>query len=252
MSSIKPKHHRQAVTTLTQSRSAIFAPTLRPIARTATVVVRTKWATATVSRVQLTQVHRDILDVLFTHFSPHYRADGSCAFIFAPHAVMRLLGHRGGVNLQWLRQKFGDMELAKLRVETAAYTIETSVVRKHAWTADGSRYAVVFESEYVSFFGRDLRVHSEALTGAILALTHAPTKALVRFVLSHRSWVGSMDATLDAIGCIGGERRRRATKARILSERPALERDFGIRFAGGYVRYDQHARVWFESPAAAS
>jgi len=244
----KPKHHHHAVTTVTQCRSAIFAPTLRPTATTATVVVETDWAKATISRVQLTQVHRDILDVLFTHVEPHYREDGSVAFVFHPHGVMRRLGHQGGVNLHWLKAKFDDLEGAGLEVATPKYTVRTSIVRKHAWTADGSQYAVVLESEYVRFFRDDMRVHSEALTDKIIALEHAPTKAVVRFILSHRSWHRSMAETLDAVGYVGGERNRRIAAGKVSSEAAVLEREFGIRIGDGRVDYEQHARVWFESP----
>lgn len=242
-----PKRHRHAVTTVTQSRAAIFSPTLRPTAKTATVVVETPWARATISRVQLTQVHRDILDALFSHVQPHIRADGSCAFVFHPHALLKRL-HETGNNIEWLREKFRDLEGAGLRVETPKYTVETSIVRKHAWTADGSQYAVVLESEYMQFFACDLRVHTEGLTDKILALKHAATKALVRFVLTHRSWSRSLTETLVAMGYTGGERNRRITAAKIASESAALDLDFGIMVSDGTIRYRQHGRVWFEQP----
>ena len=244
-----PKRHRHAVTTVTQSRSAIFAPTLRPTANTATVVVETHWAKATISRVQLTQVHRDILDVLFTHVEPHYRGDGSVAFVFHPHAILKKI-HQTGNNVQWLKKKFDDLEAAGLEVSTPKYTVRTSIVRKHAWTADSSEYAVILESEYIRFFRDDMRVHSEALTDKIIALKHATTKAVVRFVISHRSWHRLMAETLDAVAYVGGERNRRIAAAKIVSEGDILERDFGIRIARGRLDYEQHARVWFEGPGS--
>lgn len=245
---VKQKRYRHhAVTTVTQARAAIFSPTLRPTASTATVVVETPWAKATISRVQLTQVHRDILDVLFTHFDPHLRTDGSCAFVFHPHAVLKRL-HETGNNVAWLRAKFRDLEGAGLRIETKDYTVETSIVRKHAWTTDGSQYAVVLESEYMRFFARDLRVHTEGLTDKILALRFAPTKALVRFVLTHRAWNRSVSETIGQMGYTGGERNRRMAAAKIAGEAIALERDFGIVIADGSIRYKQHGRVWFERP----
>jgi hypothetical protein len=245
------RRHHHAVTTVTQSRCAVFAPTLRPTADVATIVVETAWAKATISRVQLTQRHRDILDVLFTRFDPHYRTDGSCAFVFHPHAVLRALGHKRGTNIEWLRDKFRDLEAAGLKVETPKYVVETSIVRKHAWTKDDSMYGVVLESEYMKFFERETRVHSEALTDAILSLKNATTRALVRFVISHRSWTKTLDDTLDAMAYVGGERNRRLAKNRILAEREALLRDFGIGISkAGRFQYDQHNRVWFENPPA--
>ncbi|MHB8702887.1 MAG: hypothetical protein ACYC8W_01865 [Candidatus Tyrphobacter sp.] len=244
----RPKYHHHAVTTVTQARSAIFSPTLRPTTSKAVVVVETPWAKATISRVQLTQVHRDILDVLFTHCDPKIRADGSCAFVFHPHTVMRHLGHAGGVNIEWLVAKFDDLENAGLEVVWPKYTVRTSIIRKHAWTKDHSQYAVILESEYMQFFVNDLRVHSEGLTDAILGLMHAPTKAMVRFVISHRSWNRSLDETLAAIGYVGGERSRRRAKEKIVSEAEALLRDFGIVVKAGAIRYEQHGKVWFENP----
>ncbi|MHB8147024.1 MAG: hypothetical protein ACYDGM_07185 [Vulcanimicrobiaceae bacterium] len=186
--------------------------------------------------------------MLFTHFDPHYRSDGSVAFLFHPHAVLKRL-HETGNNIAWLRDKCRDLEGAGLRIETKgknAYTVETSIVRKHAWTTDEAQYAVVLESEYMQFFARDMRVHTEGLTDKILALRHAPTKALVRFVLTHRSWNRSIAETLDAIGYVGGERNRRIVAAKIESESTTLERDFGIVIEDGAIRYKQHVRVWFE------
>ena len=243
------RKHRHAVTTVTQCRSAIFAPTLRPTATSAKVVVETAWARATITRVQLTQVHRDILDVLFTHFEPHYREDGSCAFLFHPHALLRKF-HATGNNTAWLRAKFDDLENAGLQLQTKQYTVRTSIVRKHAWAGDGLKYVVILESEYVRFFQRDLRVHSEKLTDKILALRHAPTKAFVRFVISHREWNRAIIETLGAIGYTGGERNRRIVVGKITSESIVLARDFGIKIRDGRVTYDQHREVWFEDPQA--
>jgi hypothetical protein len=163
---------------------------------------------------------------------------------------MRYLGHSRGVNLEWLREKFDDLERAGLEVHTPRYTIRTSIVRKHGWTVDGTQYAVVLESEYVSFFAKDLQVHSEALTHAILRLRHAPTKALVRFAISHRSWHRSLDETLNEIGYVGGARSRRRAKAEIMTELEPLKRDFGLHIVAGSVRYQQHDRVWFEDHSA--
>lgn len=246
----KSQNNRHPVTTATQCRSAIFAPTLRPTADAATVVVETAWARATISRVRLTQVHRDILDVLFTHFEPHYREDGSCAFLFHPYALLKKL-HVTGNNTTWLRSKFDDLEIAGLEVRTPTYTVRTSIVRKHAWTADARQYAVVLETEYMGFFQRDLHVHSEKLTDKIIALRHAPTKALVRFMISHMSWNRSIVDTLGAIGYTGGERNRRIAVAKITSEAAVLARDFGIHVRDGRVTYTKHGEVWFENPPAA-
>jgi hypothetical protein len=243
----KPRYHHHAVTTVTQARSAIFAPTLRPTMDKAVVVVETPWAKATISRVQLTQVHRDILDVLFTHCNPQVRADGSCAFVFHPHALLKHM-HETGNNVAWLREKLDNLKDAGLEVVWPKYTVRTSILRKHAWTKDESQYAVVLESEYMQFFVKDVRVHSDGLTDAILSLEHAPTKALVRFVISHKSWNRSVEDTLDAIGYVGGERSRRRAKEKIASEGDALLREFGIAVTGGAVRYKKHGKVWFERP----
>ncbi|HEY5257238.1 MAG TPA: hypothetical protein VIJ12_02560 [Candidatus Baltobacteraceae bacterium] len=178
------------------------------------------------------------------------RIDGSCAFLFHPHAVMRHLGHTGGVNLEWLREKLGDLEVAGLEIEWKDHTVATSIVRKHAWKKDGTQYAVVLESEYMQFFVSDIRVHSERLTSEILALENATTKALVRFVLTHRSWNRSLDDTLTAIGYVGGDRNRRRAKDKIASEADVLARDFGVVIKDGAIRYEQHGKVWFETPPA--
>ena len=244
----KKKYHHHAVTTVTQARSAAFAPTLRPTASKATVVIETRWAKATISRVQLTQVHRDILDVLFSHFEPHYRDDGSCAFTFHPHAVLKYL-HETGNNIAWLRAKFDDLEGVGLEIQWPKYAVRTSIVRKHAWTADHTQYAVVLESEYMQFFARDLRVHSEALTDKILNLRHAVTKAVVRFVLTHRAWNNrTIVETLGHVGYVGGDRNRRIAAAKVVGEAAILESDFGIMVRDGRISYRQHDRVWFESP----
>jgi hypothetical protein len=167
---------------------------------------------------------------------------------------MRLLGHPRGVNIEWLIKKFDDLELAGLEVSTASYTVRTSVVRKHAWTADKQHYAVVLESEYISFFGRDMRVHSEGLTDAIIALRSAPVKALVRFVISHRSWHRSMDETLDKLCYAGGERSRRRAKAEIRNRAESLLLGMAITIKGNMVHYEQkqNGLVWFEPPATSA
>ena len=51
---------------------------------------------------------------------------------------------------------------------------------------------------------------------------------------------------LDAIGYVGGPRNRRIAIGKVVAEREALGRDFGIRLSEGRVSYSQHTEVWFE------
>ena len=247
---MKQRLRRHPVTTVTQSRAAIFAPTKLPTTTAAIVVVTTPWATATLKKVQLTQIHRDILDVLFTHFVPHYRRDGSCVFVFAPYALMRHLGHRGGVNLEWLREKFEDLRIVELTIRSTAYTTSTGIVRKHRRRNDGSQYVVIFESEYLTFFRRDLAVHSEALTDRILALRSGASKALVRFLLTHSKWNKPLSITVDYLGHLQSKRAKQRAMAAIRSEGSALEQHFGIRIIDERtVAYEKHRLVWFDGDA---
>jgi len=136
----------------------------------------------------------------------HRRLDGSTAFLFHPHTLLRKLHTAHGNNTDWLRQKVDDLMTTIIEISTPEITMHASICAIHAWTKDGLQYAVVFGREYMLFFARDTQMHTEALADAILDLQFAPTKAVVRFVLSHSTW---QPTDLDAI-LSNHYRRRRA------------------------------------------
>ena len=108
----------------------------------------------------------------------------------------------------------------------------------------------------MNYLRYDLHVHTEKLTPQILDLKHAQTQALVRYLISHTETNKALDEVLTTIGVFRDDitdRGKRYLQSAILSEKEALERDFGIVFkkmSNGKlgVFYKQHGTIWFEQP----
>ncbi len=249
-----------AVTTAMQSRCAIFAPIRRPNADWAKTVVETPWGRATIEGVQLTQIHRDILDAIFTFYDLHMRADGSCVVIIPSlYQLQRRLGITA-TNHAWIRERLTDLTTVLLTVEVGGspWAVQSHVVRKHAWHRDGCAYAVVFESDYMSFFARDVTVRrTPELTQSVLDLDDGVVQAMVRYVTSHTEVPHTLDEVLRFLGVGEHERVFRRARARVLGQAELLQERFGINIVKGedgqhHIVYHQHAEVWFDTATKAS
>ena len=261
--------NKRAVSTRLQSRTAMFLPVQQISKNFAScdIVVTNEYGTITLRECKLTQVHRNIIDVIFSSYEPIRFDDGSVAFSFSKYDLLKSLGHSARRNTKWLENKFEEMRKASVVLEANQSGRTTTgyqgVVREHQETRFKSSqgtplYGVVFSSNFMKMFDIDLTVHSAKLTPKILGLEHAVTQAFVRACISHRQINRDLDEILVSIGVNHdsvSDRAYRKNRKSVLDEMEALESEFGIIIKPMQkdsnkwgVFYAQHKDVWFSNP----
>lgn len=266
----KVKKAQMPSTTATQSRAIMFLPVLRSgmhhkLGKDESVTVfKNDHAEVSVKGRLLTQVHRNILDAIFSYYEPaRTNVDGSVSYAFTLHSLMKHLGDTHARNHAWVRDKLDDMMMVVLITKTNdGWTNHSHILSNHRYSEKASNrngdplYVVTFDPYFLNYLRYDLHVHTERLTPQILQLHHATTQALVRYILSHEETNKDLDEVLNTIGAYRDDmtdRGKRYIRSTVLDEKEALERDFGITFKKMSndklgVFYKQHDTVWFEKP----
>jgi len=257
---------RQAVSTLIQSRVPIFAPVKQlPIRQNRDIEIDTPYGTVIFEKCRLTQIHRNILDCIFTYYhARHFNRDGSVAFLISLRQLQKRLGIKA-THHQWIMDKLKELKNSTMVIKSKGKTfgILTGVVRKARYSTvkitdnkllnlnlntESFYYGIVFESEYMQIFREDINIHSEKLTESIIKLKDAFLQAFVRFCLTHRQLNMQIYEVFKVIGIKGGERYLRKLRQKLEGRKEEIEKEFGIKVENNCVFYNQHTKIWFESP----
>jgi hypothetical protein len=260
---------KRIISTLLQSRTPMFLPVKKlsgNFEQSTSIVVENRLGRITLQDCKLTQVHRNIVDIIFSNYEPiKIYETGDTAYVFPKYEVLKLLGYISKRNGKWLETKFEEMRKASVIFETETSSFQNTsyegVITKHQVTkikgkANHPLYGVIFSSAFMAMFNEDVRIHSAKLTPKILCLKHAVTQALVRSCISHRQVNRSIDQIFSDIGVNKSQLNDRVYRRKIKEVRSESEqlkelfgielRDIGKRKLG--VFYNQHDDVWFSKP----
>lgn len=232
------------------------------------IEVRNNYGVITLRKCKLTQVHRNIVDIIFSNYEPIKVDGGGVAFTFSKYDVLKALGHTHRFNNKWLENKLEDMRQASIVLQSdddeKSVKCYQGVVREHQETILKSSngqplYGVVFSPNFMKMFNFDLNIHSAKLTPIILKFEHAVTQAFARACISHRQLNADLDEILQSIGVNKDTVTGRAyskNRKHVLDEREALEHLLGISIKPmkkdsrkWAVFYKQHNDVWFSDPS---
>lgn len=288
MNSIYINNKRQHPTsTVLQSRTAMFLPSksLSKNFQKVDIEVINKHGTILLKDCKLTQIHRNIVDCIFSYYEPHFFQSGEVAFVFPKYDLLAKIGHKSKRNGTWLEAKFEEMRMAAVQLKSSQEDEDTltdthsfmGVISSHETTKiqcknggkDKFLYGVVFSRNFMKMFDNDINIYSQDLTHEIISLEYAVTQAFVRLIISHREVNKSLDEILKSIGLKPGEKGSKqedradgeisqeaygSRKREILSEKERLLDVFGIDIRPMKndgrlgVFYDQHKSVFFKKP----
>ena len=104
--------------TVLQSRFAMFLPVekLSQNFENVTIRIENKRGLIVLESCKLTQVHRNIVDCIFSFYEPKILSDGSAVFTFSKYGLLKKLNHKHGRNGKWLEKKFEEMRRASIQL----------------------------------------------------------------------------------------------------------------------------------------
>ena len=263
------QHKRHPITTVTQCRVPIFWPTNKPprSKKAGDFIIKNQWGQAVIKNCKLTQVHRNLLDVIFTyHHGLCHNKDGCVSFLIDLYEIQNLLQVEA-TNHSWVFRKLEELRKTAFITETKKWVITGGIVRKHKYSeidaghtpdkfGPNKLYYVMFEAEFMKFFNLDMHMTYFPMVEKIINLKHPVSQALVRFCLSHTRLNMDLETILTNLGVFRPELDR-PRKVRILQqlflESEVLIKEFGI-----YINpmknkrlgvfYTKHKEVWLELP----
>ena len=263
----RPNKH--PITTVTQCRVPIFWPTNKPPRAKGVhnLVIENSYGKATIENCKLTQVHRNLLDVILAyHHGLYFYQDGAAGFLVDLYEVQNILQIYAS-NHTWVLKKLKDMMTTVFEVETKEWMITGAIVRKHNYSKEDAEhtpdkfgenklYYIILEAQFMEFFKLDTNVLYFEFVEKIINLKSAICQALVRFCLSHRQLNQDLEEVLKQIGVLRKDTHKRE-KSRILQEifleSEALINEFGIQITPMKnkrlgIFYTQTKGVWFTKP----
>ncbi len=207
---------------------------------------------------RLTQVHKDILDIILT-FGKKYNENEDYGKIIYLNEIQKRLGHKYQKNNEWLKQKIEELSNVKIKItqknEDKNFVMTFGIIRATMIDEKTKMYKILFEELYLNFFELFVSINfSKSLLQDILLLKHAVTKASVRYLFTFKEQQINVDKLLDKIGITGSKRNIEIHRKKLIEELEETGHKFGIeiikgRFLKDYlIRYKKPSEVKFYYP----
>ena len=253
-SKVMPVFSGSDVSTVHQSRCAVFQPTRRPIYQTR--VQKNEWGSTT-TKGRLGQSHQDTLDACFCVAEKHIVAsDGRIFLQIDPYKLRRKLGNLPHSKIEeWLQEL--RSATVEIRVPTRGIwalggIIDEAVESDKGIPESGHRGAiyggerkylrVVISRIWAGMMKQDLPTGYRGRFDNILALKSGVSQAIARLMLTHAASARiGMDAALLAIGAETGHCHR----ARLIR---SMEADLPLLLLMGITVTDNVVSVSLTTP----
>lgn len=269
-----PGYYKLPTTTVSQSRTAMFepvtrlAPNKRKDLKSDSMSIPIAYGDCTVSGPHLTQIHRDIIEAIFTHNMKIIEDDaGDITFFINAYKIMRKMGHNRP-DIKWFSRKIEEMRKANINLHTLGWNTSTGLVNRYKYLSDDNRFckpectkfgnnapfAVQFSREYMCINALEIGVYYPKLVDRILGLSSALGRAVVRYCFTHSKPVHMyINTLLETIGAFKdiSDRAKRMKVAELANIASELEEKFGIKIKEEMIYYSKHPQVWFVRPISA-
>ena len=232
------KQMRRVTAAAFESRIPIFGLGRKT---TSKIVVESRWGRATITG-RLTQAHRSILDVLFTHYEPK-RASGMIAYLVTQYGMLARLGKQNdGRNRKWLLERLRELTVTGLEVERKGEVSYSQILSRVKATTIPSRsgehfLGIVINPDYLQLVESDVGIrYTPDELATILELPPA-AQAVARFMLSHSRASAKFEANfplknvIEYIGLAPGSRAAYRAQDAVRASAETFQR-LGVRVTG--------------------
>lgn len=250
--------------TITECRIPIFNPISKAL-ETSDIVqefkknkgirtINTSWGKAFVrGRVVLTQTHRDLLDciLLSADNASYSRIDGSMQVIFSARKALKIYNQKGA-NTLWLVSMMEQIRDTVIKLKKGRVQVDFNILRRIVYSEEQDSFYIEFDPTYMAFYQTEMVVCYKSIMPLIIDLKNGLIKAIIRFLVSHKQIIISLENLLMAIGCIVGEdqdRKLRRIIADITSHSNLLD-EIGIVFdkKAKTFSYTQQKDIFISKP----
>lgn len=199
--------------TVTELRVGIFAPISQITASSITHndfvaagrvrKIHTSWGEVKIKGNILTQVHRNIIDAIFTTatYSETTKA-GNIALFFSGYEIQKFLGLKSSTNNTWLKKKLDEIKTTNIEFrDGSANEYDFNITDSGGYSAKKDSFVIVFTEGYMNFFQSQVTVNYKEELKRLMAVEDPAVQAIIRFFFTHANNVKiGFESLLEAIG----------------------------------------------------
>lgn len=248
---------QETTCSIQEIRLPIFAPIKKATPKSAiyddfinnkrTRIVETAWGEVKVKGYLLTQVHKDLLDLIVLKADKKAITDDNRLLIqFSVARVLEGYGDKG-YNYKWFRVMLDELMGSVIHLNThnkKGYAFHIISAMKYD---DKKEFVgILLSSEYLKFYKENFAIDYNKETLNIISIDSPILRSIVRFFLSHNNLNIKIDDLFEAIGIKTDKKDRfyRYIK-RILKENAAMLESFNIKIQENTVIYKGNNNVKF-------
>ncbi|HDQ15622.1 MAG TPA: hypothetical protein ENN45_01015, partial [Bacteroidetes bacterium] len=201
----------KSTSTIDELRVPIFAPVIQIAKNSGTYKefianknvrkIKTKWGEVEIRNRLLTQIHKDLLDLIFSYSRETKRLEnGKIVIYFSQTEIMKHYGDLGK-NLKWFREKLSEIrDAVVLYRDNKGNEFDFNIIANKAFDFEQDMFGIVLDDAYVKFYENGLSVDYKKNVPELLKVGSPLLRSIIRFFFTHNSLNLNVDDVLHTIG----------------------------------------------------
>jgi hypothetical protein len=183
---------------------------------------------------KLNQLHKDILDIAIYFGNNSFDGKFQGNYImrtFSLYEIQKHLNYKTKNNNYWLIEKIRELQqtLIILHDKKKKETWSFPIIETFKFSEKLNTYAIIFHPLYYTFFSSNISIDYKELVQEILNLKHGITKAVIRYLITHKEGINiNIDKILDFVGVRGSKRNIEYQRKILLEELKEIKSKFNI------------------------
>jgi len=193
-----------STTTITELRIPIFSPVQKLSGNSVTArefkknggirTIETSWGKVEIrGRKLLTQVHRDLLDCIYTHATKIMPLpNDEVVIIFSQTKILKeYSGEEKSkaweTQTKWLKEKIKEIrDITVNYVNTKGDSFDFNLISHLDYLEEHKAYSITLDSRYLKFYERELSINYKKELPKLLKIDSALIKAIIRWFFTHK------------------------------------------------------------------
>ena len=193
-----------STTTVTELRIPIFSPVQKLSGNSVTArefkknggirTIETSWGKVEIrGRKLLTQVHRDLLDCIYTHATKIMPLpSGEVIIIFSQTKILKEYSgdeksKSWETQTKWLKEKIKEIrDITVNYVNTKGDSFDFNLISHLDYLEEHKAYSITLDSRYLKFYERELSINYKKELPKLLKVDSALIKAIIRWFFTHK------------------------------------------------------------------
>lgn len=193
-----------STSTITELRIPIFSPVQKLSGNSVTArefkknggirIIETSWGKVEIrGRKLLTQVHRDLLDCIYTHATTIMPlATEEVTIVFSQTKILKeYSGEEKSksweTQTKWLKEKIKEIrDITVNYVNTKGDSFDFNLISHLDYLEEHKAYSITLDNRYLKFYERELSINYKQELPKLLKIDSALIKAIIRWFFTHK------------------------------------------------------------------